>query len=286
MGRTAAAIAVALVAAVLFGLASALQHEQAQAVARSGSPGLLVALARRPRWLAGTACDTLAIALQALALGLGTVALVQPLLVAGLPVAVALSALLEHRRLLRREVVGVLLSTGGLALIGPATATTSAGDAPSRAVGLVAAVLVAAVTAALLLTARRTPRWSAGAAGVAAGLATGSGSVLLSVAASRIGDIRLLALSVAPYAAVVVGLLGLLLAQSAFQTGALGAPLAALSVTEPVVAVLLAVAVLHERLPTTAAARGALAVGTALAVVGVGVLCRPAPHPADRLPAG
>ena len=274
MGRTPAAVLVALVAAVLFGLASALQHQQANEVGHDSSAGLLLTLARRPRWLAGIVADVVAVALQAVALGLGTVALVQPLLVAGLPVAVALSAALDRRRLLRREIVGVLLSTAGLALIGPATATTSHGDAPGRVAAVLAGVVVAAATGALLLLARRAPRWAAGSAGVAAGLATGAGSVLLSVAASRVGDLRLLALSVAPYAAVVVGLLGLLLAQSAFQTGGLGAPLAALSVTEPVVAVVLAVTVLHERLPTTAPARGGLAVGAALAVAGVLVLCR------------
>ena len=277
MGRTTAAICLALLAAVLFGLASALQHEQANEVAPDGSAGLLLTLARRPRWLAGIVADVLAVALQAVALGLGTVTLVQPLLVAGLPVAVGLSALLAHRRLLRREVVGVLLSTVGLALIGPATATTGDGRAPGRPVALLAGMLVAAVTGALLLLSRRTPRWAPAASGLAAGLATGAGSVLLAVAAHRAGDLRLLALSVAPYAAVVVGLVGLLLAQSAFQTGGLGAPLAALSVSEPVVAVLLAVTVLHERLPTTAAARVGLLVGSVVATVGVVVLCRADP---------
>lgn len=275
MVSTPGAVVAALLSATSFGLASALQHEQAREVDPTRSPGLLLTLARRPRWLAGIAADVVGVVLQAVALGLGAVALVQPLLVAGLPVAVALSAALEHRRLLRTEVIGVLLCTGGLALLGPATATTSDGRDPSRVLSLVVTVVLSAAVGALLLLSHRLPRWAPAAAGLAAGLATGAGSVLLAVAASRVGDLRLLALSVAPYAAVVVGLVGLMLAQSAFQTGSLGAPLAALSVSEPVVAVLLAVTVLHERLPTTTPARVGMVTGSLLAVAGVLVLCLP-----------
>lgn len=270
------AVVVALLAAALFGVASALQHEQAGEVEPSRSPGLLLALARRPRWLVGIAADVSAVALQAVALGFGTVALVQPLLVAGLPVAVALSAALEHRRLLRHEVVGVLLCTVGLALLGPGAAGTTTGRPPSRPLAFLVGAGIAVAVGGLLLAAHRVPRWAPGIAGAAAGLVIGAGSVLLAVAAGRAGDLSALAHSVAPYAAVVVALLGLLLAQSAFQTGALGAPLAALSVSEPVVAVVLAVTLLHERLPTGALSRSGLVAGGALAVSGVLLLCRDA----------
>jgi len=273
------AVLAALLAAALFGVASALQHEQAGAVEASRSPGLLLDLARRPRWLLGIGADIGAVVLQAVALGLGTVALVQPLLVAGLPVAVALSAALEHRRLLRREVIGVLLCTVGLALLGPAAAGTTTGQAPSRPLSFLVGAGIAAAVGGLLLAAHQVPGLAPGLAGAAAGLVIGAGSVLLAVAAGRVGDLPALAHSVAPYAAVVVALLGLLLAQSAFQTGALGAPLAALSVSEPVVAVVLAVTLLHEQLPTGAASRAGLVAGAVLAVSGVLVLCRDAPRP-------
>ncbi|MGZ6826070.1 MAG: hypothetical protein ACXVGH_04710, partial [Mycobacteriales bacterium] len=98
--------------------------------------------------------------------------------------------------------------------------------------------------------------------------------VLLAVAAGRFGDWPALFGSWAVYGAVAVGLLGLLLAQVAFQTGDLGAPLAALSVVEPVVAVVLAVTVLHERLPTSPAGAAAAGTGSLLAVTGVLALCR------------
>ncbi len=270
------AAGLALAAAASFGLASALQHLEAGRIDKRSAldPALLTALARRPTWLLGIIADVAAVALQAVALHFGAVALVQPLLVAGLPVAVLLSARYAGRALLGKERLGLLLCTGGLLLLAPATATTSLGAAPSRATATIAGVLLGAAAGALLLLARRVPRLAPPATGTAAGAVIGAGSVLLAVSAGRSGDLPALLRSVAPYAALVVGLLGLLLSQAAFQTGALGAPLAALSVVEPVVAVLLAVTVLHERLPSDAADRVAAIVGALLAVAGVIALTR------------
>jgi drug/metabolite transporter (DMT)-like permease len=139
----------------------------------------------------------------------------------------------------------------------------------------VAAVVATAVTAALLGLARVRPRLAGVATGAAAGIVTGAGSVLLAVCAGRLDRPKDLLLSIAPYAAVVVGLLGLLLSQVAFQTGDIGAPLATLSVLEPVTAVVLAVTVLHERLPSRHLGETALGgVGALLAVLGVVLLAR------------
>lgn len=276
MSGVASAVAAALAAATLFGLASALQHQQANEVEASVSPGLLVTLAKRPLWVLGGVVDLGAVALQALALGLGAVALVQTLLVSGLPLAVVLSALLEHRRLHRHEVAGLVLCSVGLALLGPALSSTPSGREPTRPAAFVAGGVVVALVLALLAL-RTRPRFGGILAGAAAGAVIGSGSVLLAVAAGRFGNWSALFGSLAVYGAAAVGGIGLLLAQIAFQTGALGAPLASLSVVEPVVAVILAVTVLHETLPTSAGARTAAVAGALLAVSGVLALCRPEP---------
>ena len=273
MSSTGGAVAAALGAASLFALASALQHQEARAVETTARPSLLVTLAHRPVWLLGIVADLAAVGLQALALGLGSVALVQTLLVAGLPLAAVLSALLAHRRLRRSEVVGLVLCTVGLALLGPALSSTPLGHSPSRADALLATVVVAVVVLPLLAL-RGRPRFGGLFAGAAAGVVIGAGSVLLAVTAGRFGDWSALFGSWALYGAVAVGLLGLLLAQVAFQTGELGGPLAALSIVEPLVAVVLAVAVLKETLPTTSGPRVAAALGTALALAGVLALCR------------
>jgi drug/metabolite transporter (DMT)-like permease len=221
------AVLAALGAAALFAVASAVQHQEAHAVAPGSSASLLLRLARRPLWLAGIACDAAAVALQAVALGLGSVPLVSALLVAGLPLAALLSAALQHRRMHRHEVVGMLLCAPGIALLAPALSSTPSGDDPSRSTALLAGVVLAAVTVPLLAL-RHRPRSGGAAAGTAAGVVIGAGSVLLAVAAGRWGDWSALFGSWAVYGAVAVGGLGLLLAQVAFQTGDLGAPLAAL----------------------------------------------------------
>jgi drug/metabolite transporter (DMT)-like permease len=276
---TAVAVATGLASAAAFGLASALQHHQAGRVTRTGAldPALLSSLVRRPLWLLGVLADGLAVALQAVGLRFGPVALVQPLLIAGLPVAVVLSALLEHRRPSGREVAGILLCTAGLAVLAPATATAGLGGDPGRRSAILAGLVLAAVVGALLLAARLRNHWSPVATGTAAGVTVGAGSVLLAVCALRVDHPGRLLTSIAPYALIAVGLLGLALTQAAFQTGALGAPLAALSVMEPVVAVALAVAVLHEHLPAAATGRVLAAIGATAAVAGVVVLSRRAP---------
>lgn len=266
----AGAVAAALGGAALFGLATALQHQEARAVETSASPGLLVTLARRPIWMVGMAVDIAAVSLQGLALRLGSVALVQTLLVAGLPLATALSAGLARRRLRRHEVLGLVLCSVGLALLGPALATKPLGHAPDRSDALIACA-VALIAVLPLLALRKVPRIGGACAGAAAGIVIGAGAVLIAVTVSRIGDWSSLFGSWAVYGAALVGLLGLLLAQVAFQTGDLGAPLAALSLTEPVVAVVLAVTVIDEAAPSWSATA---VIGALAAVAGVVTLCR------------
>lgn len=269
------AVLAAMGAAALFAVGAAVQHQEANAVDPGAHASLLLRLARRPVWLLGLAADGGAIALQAVAFGFGSVPLVQALLVAGLPLAALLSALLQHRRMLRPEVVGTLLCAPGIALLAPALSATPSGHAPSRASAVLAGLVVAALVVPLLAL-RGRPRWGGVCAGTAAGCVTGAGSVLLAVIAGRFGHWSALFGSWAVYVGVAVGLLGLLLAQIAFQTGDIAAPLASLTITEPVVAVVLAVTVLHDELPRSPASVTAAVVGALLCGVGVVALARSA----------
>jgi drug/metabolite transporter (DMT)-like permease len=276
------AVLAALGAASLFAVGAAVQHQEANAVGAGTHASLLLRLARRPLWLLGILADGGAIALQAVAFGYGSVPLVQSLLVSGLPLAALLSALLQHRRMHRHEVLGTLLCAPGIALLAPALSSTPSGHDPARSAGLVTGLVVGAVTVVLL--ALRSQRFGGLYAGTAAGCVTGAGSVLLAVIAARFGHWSELFGSWAVYVGVVVGVLGLLLAQIAFQTGDIGAPLAALTITEPVVATVLAVTVLKDHLPTSGASLLAMVVGGVLCLVGVLALCRE--PSAERLAVG
>ena len=78
----AVGIAVALVAVFANAFAIVLQAAETRRAPLSdaGRPSLLVRLARRPRWLAGTALLVAAWPLQVLALALAPITVVQPLL--------------------------------------------------------------------------------------------------------------------------------------------------------------------------------------------------------------
>ena len=271
MSSTAVAVGAGLGAAAAYGLASAVQHDQVGQVEQTSplNPGLLAALARRPVWLLGIVADGLAVALQAVALRYGPVVLVQLLVVGGLPIAVVLSAAWARQRLQSRETLGLVLCTGGLALAVPASSTVNLGHPAGARLWTAVGLLVVMSVLALVGLAHRDPGAAPLATGVAAGITAGASSVLLAICAARIGDPVALLRTVVPYATIALGLSTLLLSQAAFQTGSIGTPLAALSVTEPAVAVLLAVTALHEHLPTAVSARGAGILGITGAVAGV-----------------
>jgi drug/metabolite transporter (DMT)-like permease len=272
----ALAAVAALGSAAAFGAASAVQHEQAGVVERREAldPRLIASLARRPIWLLGIVGDILGVGLQLVALRFGPVPLVQPLIVAALPVAVVVSAVMRRVRVSGREAIGLLLCSLGLVLLTPASATEDLGHAAGAATWSAAAMVLVVTVGASLLLARLRPTAAPVGVGLAAGITAGASAVLLAVCAARIGDPIALLTSPAPYAVVVVGVVALLLTQAAFQTGALAVPLATLTVTEPIVAVVLAAAVMHQTVATNALLRVAAGAGAAAAVLGVILLAR------------
>ena len=74
-------IVLALLAAMLFAFGTVLQQKAGlEAPQEGGSAGLLLRMVRRPVWLAGIVADALGFIAQAAALGIGRLAVVQPLL--------------------------------------------------------------------------------------------------------------------------------------------------------------------------------------------------------------
>src|SRR6202011_2170047 len=102
------AISCALFSSLLYALASVLQHRAAIAQPQDKSLhlGLLARLVTKPLWLAGIAADGLGFVFQFVALGHGSLILVQPLLVSGLLFALPLGAWLAHTRLGRQDWIG------------------------------------------------------------------------------------------------------------------------------------------------------------------------------------
>lgn len=261
----------ALGAAVTIGLATALQHAEARRATPRGAGDvrLLLALVRRRRWLLAGVIEVLGLALQALALRWGSVTLVQPLVVAALPVAVLASVPLGAAAVTRRVLAAVALCTVALAVLGLVLpADVPAVDVSTRSAAY-AGIACLAGALGLLALHRSGSNWALGAA---AGIPVGAGAVLLALTVRNLQDPLTLLTTWPPYALVAVGGVGLALSQSSLQVEAIAAPFTALTVVEPVIAVALGVTLLHEQLPTSAVSRAlALAAGAAV-VVAVAVL--------------
>jgi drug/metabolite transporter (DMT)-like permease len=290
-GAQAGATLLALGAAFLYAVTSVLQQSAAADVAheRSLRLSLLLSLVRSPRWLLGNLAEVGAVALQFLALRRGSLLLVQALLVSGLLVALPLGAALQHRRLATNDWLGAMAVVAGLGVfVSVARPTTGRGDASALGWALVL-LLGGGAAIGLVLRAPRHPG-SARATylGAACGVLFGIDAALAKATGHVLDHGVVHALQTwEPYALAILGALGFLLAQSAFQAGPLGASLPVLTATDPVVAALIGVLAFHERVAGGAGAVVVQLAAAALIVTGVWVLARSplvAPPPLPSTP--
>src|SRR3954453_6771659 len=109
----------AFAASLCFAVAYVLQYHEAHEAPRGLflSPRLLIELARHKIWLAGVAAMMVGSALQAWALGRGSLAVIEPVLTASLLFALPLSAAWRRERLRRREWAGAIMVSAGLGLV-------------------------------------------------------------------------------------------------------------------------------------------------------------------------
>jgi drug/metabolite transporter (DMT)-like permease len=274
----------ALLAATSFACCAVAQHRavlqsptSADGAAGALDAGLLLRLVRRPLWLLGTLADVFGFVLQVLALALAPLVLVQPLLVCGLLVAAPLSALVDRRRLTWAETAGVLLCSGGLALfVAVANAEPGRTSVPfSSGVPLLVVtgvLLVAGVAGAALLP--KGPPRSVVLAGLC-GVFYGVCSALVKLVTPDLSPGVLLT-NWALWSLIVIAGTGFVLNQTAFQTASLAAPLATLTVLEPVAALVVGLTLLHETVASSPGHLAVYAVAAVCVIVGVVLLSRPA----------
>jgi len=239
-------------------------------------PGLLLRLVRQPLWLAGLATDGLAYMLQFVALGHGSIVLVQLLLVSGLLFALPLGALVARCPISRSDVLA-----GGLVVVGLATFLTVAAPAGGRAeaptatwvaIGAGGAITIGAL---VLLAGPRPGVRRATALGTAAGVANALVAVFSKASAHLLAHGLLHAVtSWQPYALVAAGAASLMLASSAFQAGPLAASLPMLTVVDPIVATIIGALFFGESLTIQGLAPLAEVGSIAAIVAGVFILGR------------
>jgi drug/metabolite transporter (DMT)-like permease len=246
------AIALALAASVCFAVAAVTQQRAAARLPskRAFDPAVLLRLIRRPAWLAGLAAVIAGFLLQAAALGLGRLVVIEPVLATSLLFALALAARRDRRRLSRAEWAATLAVVAGLAVflvVGqPAGGQRTAGAAALGLAAGAAAVLVGACTA---LAGRFPGPRRALLFGIGGGVAAGVTDALVkSVAVVAAGDVLSLAADVRFYLLIAVGLLTFTIQQNGYRAAGLAAFLPAFAVMEPVCGALLGLIIYHERL--------------------------------------
>ena len=246
------AVIFALGAATLYGAGNALEHRVVADTEGDGRlrVGLLGRLARSPLWLLGMFGDVGAYGLQAAALALGTLLFVQPLLVCGLLVALPLNAHWTHRRLRARELLAATVLCASLATFlieaAPSGGNPQASfEAWLHIGGTIAALAVAAVVASALT--RGHVR--AALLGFAAGALFGLTAALTKTFVNQIQHgVPYTASHWEVYALAILSITGIVFTQHGFQAASLSASLPALEASEPVIAAIVGVVLLHEHL--------------------------------------
>ncbi|MCO6010772.1 DMT family transporter [Actinoallomurus purpureus] len=296
-------VPLALLGAMLFAVSAALQQHAARSAARRPAPGragagrraattpggaplggtrrrvfsektppplrvstLLVRLARDPLWLLGWTAGIAGFGAQALALHLGSLVVVQSLLVTQLLFALPLNAVVNGRRPLPRDWAGAAMVCAGLVLL-----VTVHGEVPRSAgrradlgpvVAAAAALIGLLVLTARLLRSRAQSRTAVLA--VAAGVCFCMTAVFLVFAGDDLTRRGLLAVALdwPPAALAASTALGTVLVQAAFAGGSLPTAMTSMTITDPIAGWVVGMAVFD--VPRTARA-GALW-GSALAI--------------------
>ncbi len=232
--EVAFAIVLALLTAFLYALSNVLELTEAEQIPDEYAlrVGLMTRLVRRPRWLLGLLADVFGYASQAAALALASVVFVEPILALAIVISLILGAAM----------------TGGLALFLYEVPPTGGHEfIPSdRAViaGPVTFVVIAACIAAARPI-RGAPR--AAFLGVAAGICFAAAAVLTKGVVHYLGDgVFAWVPHWEPYALALVSIGGVIIGQSAFQTGALAASVGSTESTAPIAAAILGLVLLDE----------------------------------------
>lgn len=257
-------IPLALLGAVFMSLGAKYQHqgvskvehaaaERAAAEGRSGDASALGAaqlgaLLKRPSWLVGTAMLGLAIALQLASLAFAPLIVVQPLGVVSLVITTLLTARDSGQRLSRSKILAVALCVTGVSIFVTiaAMSTRDVHISNARIIWVLAILGVVVVLFGLAFATLRR-RFKALFYIVGAGVIYGFVATLAKITINRIqhGDVEVL--TIIGIAMLLLGTaVGAYFVQTAYASGPPDMVVAGLTVIDPLVAVLIGIAVLGE----------------------------------------
>ncbi|MGO3361477.1 MAG: DMT family transporter [Corynebacterium sp.] len=274
------AVVFALLSALTVAWGTILRHQAAEQT--SGDPDdahgtpVLAALAR-PLWWAGVLCALAAYGLQIVALGFGTLLVVQPILVLSLMFTLPLAARFDGRRVSRQEMAwaGLLTVAVGILVVWgrplPGLSTP-----PLNRWLLALAIGIVVMVAVAWYASRQVPRQRALLLGALTGAIMGYVAVLSKAVVDEFtrGGLSGLLTSWEIYGLVAGAVIGTLVQQASFNAGALKNSLPAMTITEPIVAFMLGYAILGERFQAEGAGWLLMAAALVVMVVSTVVLSR------------
>lgn len=270
MNATLMAVALSLVSAIAYASAAV---AQARLAGRTDPSTGALRLMARGAWWSAVGLNAAGALLHVAALKYGPLTLVQPLGALTLVAAVPLGARSAGRRVSRTEWRGTFLTLLGLA----ALLLAAGGTAPHDTLTLPEAVGVGAVTMTLVAVLSRPGTRPglrhAAASGITSGVASALTQTLTVAATDHSGPLLSWRLVTVALLVSFFALGGLLLSQTAYR-GGLGAPLAVVTLTNPVAAAAIGLVLLGERLQGGLLGVIPALIGAAAAVRGVILLSR------------
>ena len=252
----------AVLAACANAASSVLQRQANRKVPRNEnlSLRLIWSLLHEPVWFGGVLAVIVGFLLQATALGMGQLSVVEPILVLELPFTLILASRAFHARLGWREWVPAAAMTAGLAgLLYALSPSAGRSDSVPWFGWLTGIVINLAVVGGLVAAARRGPAGRGGGSrgtgnrqaallGVAGGATFGLTAALMKgMTTTFSGGLGELFTSWPLYAMIAAGTFGLFLVQSALNAGPLIAAQPGLTLSDPIVSILWGVFAFHEQ---------------------------------------
>jgi drug/metabolite transporter (DMT)-like permease len=269
----------ALVAAFFFALAATLQQKGAldMGSVSLGSPKSLLQLARQRWWLAGTIALLVGYLFQAVALGNGRLAVIQPLLVTTIVFALPLGYFLTDQVVGKREIAGAAVVVLGLAVFTVVGQAADGNDNAPANEWAIAVVVFGALAAALVyMGGSGSIVRKAALYGASAGVLFGLSAALCKPTVEILGDSGVAAVleSWEFYAFAAAGIIAFVVQQVSLATGKLAASVATVSVCNPLVGIVIGTLLLDERLADPRWHKVVAYAGLGVALAGAVVISR------------
>lgn len=259
-------------------LATVLQRIGVEESAPSGprsSGKLMASVITRRVWIVGLLFATASFLLQALALALGDLSRVQPVMVTEIVFLMAVLGFWFRRPLGWAEWSGAIATAVGLGVFLYVSSPTGGGVRPD--LGSWAMVLGAAVgglVLSLAMTRFRSRSWRAAWFGAAGGICFALTAATLKVSSDYVArqGIGHLFFHWQPYVVAASGLVGLVIVQHSLQAGSIAASQSVLLIVNPVASILIGTQLFGDRLQTAGGREAVDALALTVMFVGLFIL--------------